>query len=78
MVTSVYLLAQCMRCCTSLQLRGVNEALNEYVSTVSGASSTGSLYHTLQRHNEILQDYNKEFLRTKVNKSIFMPRFGCA
>ncbi|XP_064392385.1 Golgi SNAP receptor complex member 1-like [Halichondria panicea] len=49
------------------KLRGVNDALNEYVSTVSSTSPSGSLYHTLQRHNEILQDYNKEFTRTKAN-----------
>lgn len=49
------------------QLRNINEALNECVSgmaAVSGGSSTVS--HTLQRHNDILQDYAQEFNRTKV------------
>ena len=49
-----------------LQLRSINEALNEYVSTMSTTSPATALYHTLQRHNEILQDYSQEFNRTKV------------
>eukprot|EP00731_Ephydatia_muelleri_P023109 Em0015g692a len=50
------------------KLRNINEALNECVSgmaAVSGGSSTVS--HTLQRHNDILQDYAQEFNRTKAN-----------
>jgi len=49
------------------KLRSVNEALNEYVSTISVTSPTTALYHTLQRHNEILQDYSQELGRTKNN-----------
>lgn len=50
------------------KLRNVNEALNECVSgmaAVSGGSS--SVSHTLQRHNDILQDYTQEYNRTKAN-----------
>ena len=50
----------------SLQLRSVNEAMNEYVSSVSASQPTTALYHTLQRHNDILQDYSQEYNRTKV------------
>ena len=48
------------------QLRSVNESLNEYVSSMSTPAT--ALYHTLQRHNEILQDYSQEFSRTKVGR----------
>ena len=43
--------------------------MNQYMSrNQSGvtATPTAALYHTLQRHNEILQDYMQEFTRTKV------------
>jgi hypothetical protein len=51
-----------------LQLQGVNENLNTYVSNVSASQPAPTLYHTLQRHNEILQDYKQEFNRIKVCK----------
>jgi hypothetical protein len=40
--------------------------MNEYVSNLNSSTPTTTLYHTLQRHNEILQDYSQEFNRTKV------------
>jgi Golgi SNAP receptor complex protein 1 len=41
--------------------------MNEYVSNLNSSTPTTTLYHTLQRHNEILQDYSQEFNRTKSN-----------
>lgn len=49
------------------QLRRVNGSMNEYVSNLNSSTPTTTLYHTLQRHNEILQDYSQEFNRTKVD-----------
>lgn len=49
-----------------LQLRRVNGSMNDYVSNLNSSTPTTTLYHTLQRHNEILQDYSQEFNRTKV------------
>ena len=45
----------------------MNESMNEYVSSLNSSTPTTTLYHTLQRHNEILQDYSQEFNRTKVH-----------
>ena len=47
----------------------MNDAMNEVVSSTSvGANGHPSttLHHTMRRHNDILQDYNREFSRTKV------------
>ena len=52
--------------CTPSQLRTVNIKMNDYMSSVNSASTPSTLYHTLQRHNDILQDYSQEFNRTKV------------
>ncbi|XP_065890872.1 Golgi SNAP receptor complex member 1-like [Dysidea avara] len=52
------------------ELHKVNDAMNELVSSTSvGANGHPSttLHHTMKRHNEILQDYSKEFGRTKNN-----------
>jgi Golgi SNAP receptor complex protein 1 len=49
------------------KLRRVNSSMNEYVSNLNSSTPTTTLYHTLQRHNEILQDYGQEFNRTKSN-----------
>lgn len=52
-----------------VQLGKVNDAMNEVVSSTSvGANGHPSttLHHTMKRHNDILQDYNREFGRTKV------------
>ena len=43
--------------------------MNEYVSGLNSSTPTTTLYHTLQRHNEILQDYTQEFNRTKVGRA---------
>lgn len=40
------------------------------MTAVSGGSSTVS--HTLQRHNDILQDYAQEFNRTKVLQFMYV------
>lgn len=48
------------------QLRKVNESMNDTVSRAGGPTPTSALNHTLQRHNEILQDYAQEFNRAKV------------
>jgi len=43
--------------------------MNEVVSSTSvGANGHPSttLHHTMKRHNDILQDYSREFSRTKV------------
>lgn len=55
-----------------LRLRGVNDQMNACMSRTPGVTTptptpTAALYHTLQRHNEILQDYSQEFARTKNN-----------
>ena len=55
-----------------MQLRSVNEAMNEYVSSVSASQPTTALYHTLQRHNDILQDYSQEYNRTKVHTPLML------
>ena len=49
-----------------VQLESVNENLNVYVSSLTGLQPSATLYHTLQRHNSILQDYKQEFNRVKV------------
>jgi Golgi SNAP receptor complex protein 1 len=49
------------------KLRRVNSSMNEYVSNLNSSTPTTTLYHTLQRHNEILQDYGQEFNRIKSN-----------
>ena len=41
--------------------------MNDYVSKLA---SPGTLYHTLQRHNDILRDYSQEFSRTKVSARV--------
>ena len=55
-----------MFCVLFLQLRQVNSSMNEYVSSLNPSTRSTTLYHTLQRHNEILQDYSQEFKRIKV------------
>jgi len=60
---------KCYRATFNVQLHKVNDAMNELVSSTSvGANGHPSttLHHTMKRHNEILQDYSKEFGRTKV------------
>lgn len=49
------------------RLRSVNEQMNHCMSRGQGgtATPTAALHHTLQRHNEILQDYMQEYNRTK-------------
>ena len=49
------------------ELRVVNGNMNDYVSKLNGVATPGTLYHTLQRHNDILQDYSQEYNKTKDN-----------
>jgi Golgi SNAP receptor complex protein 1 len=52
------------------RLSGINDQMNQCVSRGQGgmvATPTAALHHTLQRHNEILQDYMQEFTKTKNN-----------
>jgi len=49
-----------------LQLSVLNERLGE-VSSTQAAPPSSALQHTLQRHQEILQDYSQEFRKTRAN-----------
>ncbi len=47
--------------------------MNQYMSRTPGLTTptpTAALQHTLQRHNEILQDYSQEYSRTKASTTI--------
>jgi len=49
-----------------LQLSVLNERLGE-VSSTQAVPPSSALQHTLQRHQEILQDYTQEFRKTQAN-----------
>lgn len=46
------------------KLTGVNDMMANHKEAINGPSSA---IHTLQRHRDILQDYNREFAKTKSN-----------
>lgn len=46
------------------KLTGVNDMMSNHNEALNGTSSA---IHTLQRHRDILQDYNQEFGKTKAN-----------
>ena len=54
------------------RLSDVNKRMSDVVPSLLGTSSAAS--HTLQRHHEILQDYRREFERTKANIRNFQNR----
>jgi Golgi SNAP receptor complex protein 1 len=56
------------------KLRAVNIKMNDYMSSVNSVATPSTLYHTLQRHNDILQDYSQEFSRTKANIQAIQQR----
>lgn len=49
------------------KLTEINDKMSEYTNTLSMTSPSSALLHTLQRHRDILQDYNQEFQKTKAN-----------
>ncbi|XP_071484390.1 Golgi SNAP receptor complex member 1-like [Diadema antillarum] len=49
------------------KLSDVNDRMADYAGSVSVASPSAALLHTLQRHRDILQDYTHEFHKTKAN-----------
>ncbi|XP_034462363.1 Golgi SNAP receptor complex member 1-like [Hippoglossus hippoglossus] len=48
-------------------LTGVNDKMAEYTNSPGVSLHNAALMHTLQRHRDILQDYNHEFHKTKSN-----------
>lgn len=54
------------------RLSDINQRMSDVVPSLLGTSSAAS--HTLQRHHEILQDYRREFERTKANIRNFQNR----
>ncbi|XP_072033423.1 Golgi SNAP receptor complex member 1-like [Amphiura filiformis] len=49
------------------KLTETNDKMADYAGSVSAASPSAALLHTLQRHRDILQDYGHEFQKTKAN-----------
>ncbi|XP_063964940.1 Golgi SNAP receptor complex member 1-like isoform X1 [Lytechinus pictus] len=49
------------------KLSDVNDRMADYAGSVSVASPSAALLHTLQRHRDILKDYTHEFHKTKAN-----------
>lgn len=54
------------------RLSEINKRMADVVPSLHGPNSAAT--HTLQRHHEILQDYRREFDRTKANIRIFQTR----
>jgi golgi SNAP receptor complex member 1 len=48
------------------QLKEMNDKLAAEIDN-SGAPSSSSSHYAVQRHREVLQDYNREYQQTKVN-----------
>uniref|UniRef100_A0A8C5N858 Golgi SNAP receptor complex member 1 n=1 Tax=Gouania willdenowi TaxID=441366 RepID=A0A8C5N858_GOUWI len=48
-------------------LSAVNDKMAEYTSTTGTFSYGAAMTHTLQRHRDILQDYTREYHKTKMN-----------
>lgn len=56
------------------KLTEVNDRMVEYTQTISLSTPSATLMHTLQRHRDILQDYNHEFQKTSANISQMRER----
>ncbi|CAF0751058.1 unnamed protein product [Rotaria sp. Silwood1] len=54
------------------RLSDINKRMSDVVPSLLGPNSAAT--HTLQRHHEILQDYRREFERTKANIKNFKNR----
>ncbi|UJR36063.1 hypothetical protein I4U23_028799 [Adineta vaga] len=54
------------------RLSDINKRMSDVVPSLLGPNSAAT--HTLQRHHEILQDYRREFERTKANIRNFKNR----
>ncbi|CAF0973074.1 unnamed protein product [Didymodactylos carnosus] len=54
------------------RLSDINKRMSDAVSSLLGPNSAAT--HTLQRHHEILQDYRREYERTKANIRNFKTR----
>jgi len=54
------------------RLSDINKRMSDVVPSLLGPNSAAT--HTLQRHHEILQDYRREFERTKTNIRNFQSR----
>jgi len=57
-----------------VQLTEVNDHMAEYTQSISSASPSAALLHTLKRHRDILQDYSQEFQKTKANINAIRER----
>jgi len=55
------------------RLGQVNEEMSNYAVGV-GSGQSAAIHHTLQRHNEILQDYRQEFKKTASNIANIVER----
>ncbi|XP_029651056.1 Golgi SNAP receptor complex member 1 isoform X5 [Octopus sinensis] len=56
------------------KLTEVNDLLAEYTQNFSLSSPSATLLHTLQRHRDILQNYSREFQKTKANITALKER----
>ncbi|XP_052801281.1 Golgi SNAP receptor complex member 1-like [Mya arenaria] len=56
------------------KLTEVNDHMAEYTQSISSASPSAALLHTLKRHRDILQDYSQEFQKTKANITAIRER----
>jgi Golgi SNAP receptor complex protein 1 len=54
------------------RLSDINNRMSDVVPSLLGPNSAAT--HTLQRHHEILQDYRREFERTKANIRTYQTR----
>ena len=54
------------------RLSDINKRMADVVPSLHGPNSAAT--HTLQRHNEILQDYRREFERTQANRRTYQNR----
>ncbi len=54
------------------RLSDINNRMSDVVPSLLGPNSAAT--HTLQRHHEILQDYRREFERTKANIRTYQSR----
>ena len=58
------------------RLSSINDGLTDWAVQSSSSSTTPSaaIHHTLQRHKDILKDYQKEFNKTRSNVSAAIER----
>ena len=59
------------------QLSEANEAMGRCLSEMSGSGESARLMHVLQRHREMLHEYEKECRKIKANMKEQRERFSC-